>query len=239
MTRRLLGWLILFLVLGSLAPALAQEDDRPLELRLRRDFGYGSGLKIQGRLSMHVEELENVERVEFLVDREVIGEDGEAPFALQFNTGSFPDGWHTLHAIGYLPGGETVRSNTIRREFVPASTANWTMFAIFGVVIALLILRFVLTRGDKAGSYGMVGGTVCPHCERPFAYHVWSFALLVGRLDRCPHCGKWSFTRRWLPEDLAAAERQSQGGSHAARALVSDEERLRREIDSSRYDDVP
>lgn len=235
----LLRWLLPVLVLLLALPALAQEEGEGLELRLRRDFGYGSGLKVQGRFSLRVAEFAGIERVAFLIDDAVIGEDAEPPFALQFQTGNYPDGWHTLQAIGYRPNGETVASNSIRREFVPASTANWTMVAVLGIAVAALVLRYVLTRGDKAGSYGMVGGTVCPHCGRPFAYHVWSFALLVGRLDRCPHCGRWSFTRRWLPDDLAAVEAELRGDAPAPRAELSEEERLRRQLDASRYDDVP
>ena len=165
--RSLLPLLVLLLAL----PALAQQDGEELELRLRRDFGYGSGPRVQGRFSMRVAEFGDVERVEFLIDGEVIGDDAEPPFALQFQTGTYPDGWHTLQAIGYRPNGETVVSNSIRREFVQASTANWTIFAVLGIAVAGLVLRYVMTRGDKASSYGIVGGTVCPHCDRPFAYH--------------------------------------------------------------------
>ncbi len=238
MQWRRVFWLFCALMLLLALPAQAQEEGDGLELRLRRDFGYGSGLKVQGRFSMRVAEFEDVERVEFLIDDEVIGEDADAPFVLQFQTGNYPDGWHTLQAIGYRPDGETVLSNSIRREFVPASAANWTMIAVFGIVVVGLVVRYVLTRGDKASSYGMVGGTVCPHCDRPFAYHVWSFALLLGRLDRCPHCGRWSFTRRWRPEDLAAAEAELRGDEPAPHMELSEEERLRRQIDASRYEDV-
>lgn len=237
MVPRLLTGLVAVLWLAFALPA-AQEAEGPLELRLRRDFGYGSGLKVQGRFSMRVADFEDVERVEFLVDDEVIGEDAEAPFALQFSTGNYPDGWHTLQAIGYRADGEAVPSNTIRREFVPASSANLVTFAILGLVLAFVVLRYVLTRGDKAASYGMVGGTVCPHCDRPFAYHVWSLALVLGRLDRCPHCGRWSFTRRWSPGALAAVEAELAGDEPEGGAGAGEEERLRREIEASRYEDV-
>ena len=59
------------------------------------------------------------------------------------------------------------------------------------------------------------------------------------RLDRCPHCGRWSFTRRWLPEDLAAAEAKLRDEKPAAHPELSEEERLRRDLEASRYDDVP
>ena len=56
-------------------PAGAQEEAPALSLRLNRDFGYGSGLQIQGRLSYRVDAADDVVRVEFLLDDEVIGEE--------------------------------------------------------------------------------------------------------------------------------------------------------------------
>jgi hypothetical protein len=236
---RKVQWLLALLALVAVPQVAGQEGDAPLELRLRRDFGYGSGLQVQGRFSMRVTAPDNVERVEFLVDDQVIGEDGEAPFVLQFSTGNYADGWHNLQAIGYAATGETLPSNVIRREFVPARTANLATIAIIGVVLVIVVLRFAFTRNDAKANYGLVGGTICPRCGRPFAYHGWSFALLVGRLDRCRHCGKWSFTQRVSPEHLAALERELDGGAGEEEVVTSEEERLRRELESSRYEDVP
>jgi hypothetical protein len=228
---------LFFLVLLTL-PAAAQED-APVELRLRRDFGYGSGLQMQGRFSMRVTAPETVERVEFLLDGEVIGEDAEAPFVLQFNTGTYADGWHTMQVIGHTAGDESLPSNTIRREFVPARSANLAAIGIVAVVLGIVALRFFLTRSDSGTNYGLIGGTLCPHCGRPFAYHAWALNLLAGRLDRCRHCGKWSFTQRVAPQCLAEIERELEGEAAAEVAAVPDEERLRRELESSRFDDLP
>lgn len=30
--------------------------------------------------------------------------------------------------------------------------------------------------------------------------------MIVGKFDRCEHCGKWSITRRATPQELSAAE---------------------------------
>jgi hypothetical protein len=238
-TVRILPLLVAVLALFVVLPVAGQEETAPLELRLRRDFGYGSGLQMQGRFSMRLTAPDNVERVEFLVDDQVIGDDDEAPFVLQFSTSNYPDGWHNLQAIGYTATGETLPSNVIRREFVPARTANLAMIAIIGVVLVIVVLRFAFTRNDAKTNYGLVGGTICPHCGRPFAYHGWSLSLLVGRLDRCRHCGRWSFTQRVSPERLAAVERELDGGAGEDQVVTSEEERLRRELESSRYEDVP
>lgn len=229
---------VLILLLFAL-PVAAQEEAPTVELRLRRDFGYGSGLQMQGRFSMRVTAPGAVERIEFLLDDEVIGEDVEAPYVLQFNTGTYADGWHTMQAIGYTAGGEPLSSNSLRREFVPARTANLATIGIVAVVLGIVALRFFLTRKDSGTNYGLVGGTVCPHCGRPFAYHAWSLNLFAGRLDRCRHCGKWSFTQRVSPQRLAEIERELDGGAAAEAAVIPGEERLRRDLESSRYDDLP
>ncbi len=232
-------WLTLFLMLLLALPAAAQEEEPAVALRLRRDFGYGSGLRMQGRFSMRVTAPEDVVRVDFVIDEHVIGVDDEAPFALQFSTGGYPDGWHTMQAIGYTAAGEALPSNTIRREFVPASTANLFLVVVVGISLGLLALRYFLTRNESGANYGLIGGTVCPHCGRPFAYHIWSFNLLAGRFDRCRHCGKWSFTRRVAPQQLAEAERELAGDEVEEPAALSAEERLRRELDASRFEDLP
>lgn len=237
-TRRyLVSTLFVALTLLLVAPIAAQNDDPPVELRLRRDFGYGSGLQVQGRFSMRVDAPEAVTRIEFLIDGSVVGEDREAPFIYQFRTDDFELGWHTLEAIGHTATGEALPSNAIRREFVPQSTGTFTTVAILGVVLVFVVLRFVLTRNDGATNYGMLGGTVCPHCGRPFAYHIWGFNLIVGRYDRCRHCGKWSFTQRQSPEYLAAVEHELDGEAQIEETGMSEEERLRRQLESSRYDD--
>lgn len=237
---RLARWLLLpFFVLALAVPGLAQVNEPPLELRLRRDFGYGSGLQMQGRFSMRVNAPERVERVAFLLDGEVVGEDGEPPYILRFNTGQFEDGWHTMEAIGYTAAGEPLPSNSIRREFVPQSTANTFVFAVLGLVTAFVVLRYVLTRDDKSANYGMLGGTICPHCGRPFAYHVWSFNLIAGRFDRCRSCGKWSFTQRQSPQTLAQTERELDGEPATEEPGISEQDRLRRQLESSRYEGQP
>jgi hypothetical protein len=237
-TRRLtLSAFFFVLALLLVAPVTAQTDDPPIELRLRRDFGYGSGLQVQGRFSMRVNAPEEVQRVEYLIDGLVVGEDRDAPFVYQFRTGDFEPGWHPLEAIGHTATGQALPSNQIRREFVPQSAAAFSTIAIVGVVVAFVVLRVVLTRDDGASNYGMLGGTICPHCGRPFAYHIWGLNLIAGRFDRCRHCGKWSFTRRQSPEYLAEVERELDGEAQIVETGTSEDERLRRQLESSRYDD--
>jgi hypothetical protein len=63
--------------------------------------------------------------------------------------------------------------------------------------------------------------------------------MLVGKLDRCPYCGKWSVVTHQSPQalqqaELAELEAAQDSGQFQA---PSDEERLRKELDDSRYQD--
>ncbi len=257
---RMITHLIQFsLVVSSLiiafTPAFAQ-DANQLKLSLSRDFGYSSGTgKIQGTFSMKVSGPENLSRVEFLIDGKVIGEATAAPFNLRFDTGQFDLGSHTMSAIGYTSDGSELKSNEITAEFVPASAAMETiakiiipLAVVIGGIILLTTLIPLITGRGKTGNmplgtprnYGVFGGSICPKCGRPFSRHVWGLNLGVGKLDRCPHCGKWSIVRAQPISVLRAAEQAELENSDTAGQLqeMSEEERLRKELENSRYQDL-
>src|SRR2546422_242225 len=89
-----------------------------------------------------------------------------------------------------------------------------------------------------ARRYGILGGAICPKCGRPFSRHWWAPNAVSGKLDRCPHCGRWSVVRA-LPLDqlraAEAAELQAAQPTHPA-SEPSAEEKLRRQLDESRFD---
>ena len=244
LTKVALLMLVLLLARPSQLVA-AQEDEPQLELRLSRDFGYGSGLQIQGRFSYRVSGPDDLVRVQFLLDDEVIGEATEPPFRLRFQTGDYELGWHTLSAVGYTADGRELRSETLQRNFVPAQNSIYIIIAAAGLIVAFRAVSYFLTRdrsgGQQRQGYGIYGGAVCPKCGRPFSRHWWSPGLLVGRLDRCPHCGKWSLVSRATPQMLASAEAFARELDEEAQAEVEmveedEQEKLRRRIEESRYD---
>jgi ribosomal protein L32 len=106
-------------------------------------------------------------------------------------------------------------------------------------VLGFLVQRFLNRNQEfKLGEYGMAGGAVCKACGLPFSRHTFSPNLLVGKLERCPHCGKTAIARRATPDQLAEAEArlQAEEGGGMAQSDESPEERLRRQIEQSRYD---
>lgn len=235
-----------FILLLVVVPVNAQET---ISLRLNRDFGFGMGSNIQGTFSFRVSGPDNLERVEFLIDGEIIGEDDTAPFRLQFRTESYALGVHTMSAVGYTSDGRNLQSNAIQHQFVSGGSANrvvlWLIIPI--LVLALggwLFSSWIANRGrtnkDQSAITGPFGGTICPKCGRPFAMHIWGLNVGLGKYDRCPHCGKWSLVRRVHPDVLhstAAALAEKEGETAVTPpSSTNDEDAFRQQLDDSRFD---
>ena len=231
------------------------QSQEQLVLRMSRDFGYSSGSgQIQGTFSMKITGPDTLMRVVFFIDDQSIGEDEVAPYSLRFTTDSFSLGIHSMYAKGYTSDGAELKSNVVTAEYVTADE-GWKAGAKFAVpllviVFGAMILGFVIPmltgRENKhlplgtPRKYGISGGSICPKCKRPFVLHLMSPNIgFSGKFDRCPYCGKWSMVRpKSLSElrDAEAAEvEQSQG---ALSPVISEEERLKRDLDSSKYDNL-
>jgi len=105
----------MILALAAYQPVLAQETNE-LNLRLSRDWGYSSGSgKIQGLFTLTASSPENLERVVFYIDDQIIGEATESPFRYQFDTDNYPLGVHTIMATGVTSDGREVISNQYRQ----------------------------------------------------------------------------------------------------------------------------
>lgn len=245
--RRICRALFLVLVLTSAVQiARAQDDGAELRLRLRRDFGYGSGAQIQGRFSLIVDGPEELSHVTFFIDDDPIAEDQEPPFRVVFNTSGYELGWHTLHAVGQTSDGTELSSSALQRQFVSGNASLIIVVAVVVLVVGFRAASHLLTRnktsGDQKG-YGMYGGAICPRCGRPFSRHWWAPNLIAGKFDRCPSCGKWHFSTRATPQMLASAERFARElDNEAAKGESGDraqdkEASLHMRLEESRYED--
>ena len=234
--------LILFLALPKVALA---QDETQLKLSLSRDNGFGLGNQMQGKFSYRVSGPENLVRVEFLMDGEVIGESTEEPFRLRFVTDDYELGRHELSAVGYTADNQIIESNTFIGEFVSPQITSTFTFAVVGFVIVVIVARFLFFRqGSDEGKkgYGAFGAAVCKNCGRPFSRHWWGLNLLATRYDRCSHCGKWQGTQAANADELAAAEafaKELDGDTDAAPVSeVDSAEKLRKQLDDSRFEDL-
>jgi hypothetical protein len=236
--------------------AFAQAADQ-LKLGLNRDFGYGGfNNDIQGVFTAKISNPpDNLTRVEFYIDGTLMGEDASAPFALQFSTDSYPNGLHTISAVGYTADGTEIKSNDIQVQFVPAGAGMSSVFRIIipilvGIVVIALIAVFlpvILSRGKLASTplgeprnYGVGGGAICPNCNRPFKLRLWWVNIGFKKIDRCPYCGKWSMVHPRSIDDLRAAEVAELARAETGQGITgeSEEDKLKKDLDESRYQDV-
>ncbi len=239
----------LFVLTFPLDASLAQNEQDTLEIRLNRDFGYaGFGNDIQGLFTLKATGPERLERVEYQLDGETIGSANEAPFRFQFQTDNYPPGVHTISAIGNLNDAKTLNSNEIVTEFVSSTNARTQTITIAGTIIVIVLGGMVLaavipillgrkskSSGFQPQNYGMMGGAVCPKCGKPFARHPWGLNLVVGKLDRCPHCGKWSLVARATPDQLRFAEENLQKNKQPELPISNDGDQLQRDVENSKY----
>ncbi|MBC7233710.1 MAG: Ig-like domain-containing protein [Chloroflexi bacterium] len=251
--KKVLLPLLLCAVTLSLLPTLkAQAEEPQLILRLRRDFGYGGFGEIEGTFRLQASGPQDLVRVIFYLDDEPVAEVAQPPFQWQFHTSSFPPGSHTMSAVGYTREGQELHSNVLQARFLTAAEARQAtsrllvtlLGAILGIMVLSAAVTFLLSGGKSrpqpAGipqNYGFFGGAICPQCKRPFARHWWAPNLGLAKLDRCPHCGRWSLVGRASREELAAAEAAllEQAAMGKAYPTPSDEERLRRALDETRF----
>jgi hypothetical protein len=245
--------LLLVALLLAAAPQAAAQEEPALKLHLGRDFGYGGFGQIQGLFTVSASGPSDLQRVAFLIDGQPMGEDAEAPFKLQFHTDSYAPGRHTLSAAGVTAGGAELGSDEITVEFLSKGAAGQAttrvVLPIVGLVAAILVALVVATllSARRHGNvplgqprrYGAGGGAICPKCERPFPLSLIGLNVALARLTVCPHCRRWVRVRRRGLAELRAAEaaelRRAEGSIQATEE--SEEERLRRALDDSRYQD--
>jgi hypothetical protein len=248
---------IVCILLGVITSQAFAQSANQLKLGLSRDFGYGGfGNDIQGLFSMKINNPPaNLAKVDFFIDSTNIGEDTQAPFSLQFNTDSYPLGSHNLSAQGYTTDGQQINSNTIQVQFVAASAGTQTVLKIIlpiiGLVVLMIVVSFalplILNKGKLSTlatgtqrNYGIGGGAICPKCGRPFPLRLWFINVGIKKIDRCPFCGKWSLVNRSSMAELRAAEAAelSQSPETISVPTESAEEKLNKEIDESKYQDM-
>ena len=250
----------LFLALGwalvAALPVLAQAAG--LQLAVRKTFGFNNGSQIQGSFRLEASGPANLVSVTFTLDGETLGQVSAPPFTFDLNTDQSAPGWHTIGASGRTADGQTLAAADRRYEFLsPTAAQSATMkivvplLVVVGLALAAgmgLQLFFVL-RGGRSRSvlplgarreYGLLGGAICPKCQRPFPLHWWGLNALPGqKYDRCDHCGQWTLVRRAGPLQLAEAEAAELKYAQptAPQLELSPEEKLKRDLEASRFDE--
>jgi len=249
-TRRVLhsGFCVLFLLLLTALPAVARQADETLTLHFNRDFGYSAGGEIQGAFSLTAAGPDDLVRVDYYLDDALLGSGEAPPFKISFNTGNYSLGQHTFVAVGTTAAGIEIRSASRTLEIVSAE-AGWQMagkiaLPILAVVLAIATLSTAVPMllGRKTtfrlGMYGMSGGAVCSRCGMPFSRHAMAPNLVLGKLERCPHCGKLAIVAAASASALQAAEARWQDDRQRGELQPqSERDHLKELLDDSRYEE--
>lgn len=234
------------LLLAFSVTAAAAQDGDSLQLSLVRNFGYGGFTKIQGDFTLKISSPPSgLKEVSFFIDGELLAEDDSPPFQAKFRTADFQPGEHRLTASGILDGGRLLDSNAITKSFLSSDQA-WSETT--GILVPLLVgigaltllglgVPLLMSRKKEfvLGQYGAAGGAVCPRCGLPFSRSMMSPNLLVGKLARCPHCGKVSVLARASAPRLEEAERKYADTQGTATLRIKEEDR-RKLLDDSRFE---
>jgi len=245
--KKIIPLIVLITFIFIALPVYAQSTDE-LILDFNRDFGYGGfGGEIQGRFSIKVSSPDDLVRVEYFLDDEMVFEGTEPDFKWQFNTAAFSEGHHTFSAIGYKADGTFVQASEFSRVFLSSDQA-WNKMG--DILVPLLIIVGIATIGGvlgpvllgrkklhTPGTYGMAGGAICARCSFPFSRSMVAPNLLVGKLGRCPHCGKWAIVPRASVGDLEEAEKRFASEGQGTIEVPTEEEKLQQMIEDSRYEE--
>ena len=253
---RLFTMLVVFLALA--APAAAQTPAPEYRLRSQRLFGYGgfSG-DIRGTFQLSVTgPADTIQSVTYQIDGQPMATVDQSPYSLTFQTGTYPEGWHQLTALVTTRDGRTATTNALTLNFVSAQAENSLMgkilIPLFGGIALVLVISvgvqaIVMRRHPERSApgaprhYGLKGGAICPRCGRAFPIHLWSLNLAGHYLDRCDFCGRVGIVARASRAQLEAAEAAERAGAQASEnnlpgaAEETEEERLRRMLDESKY----
>jgi len=230
---------------------IAQAQSDELTISFSRDLGYSSGGgDIQGLFSIKVSGPDTLTKVIFYIDDEVIGEDSEAPFRLQFNTDNYSLGEHAIYADGTTSDGKELKTKVVHANFVSASEGTQAAMRILIPVLSIVLIGILLAtmipiltgRKTVALEPGTprnypLGGAICSKCQRPFAVHIYGINLGLGKLDRCPYCGRWSVVRRTSLQNLRAAEEAELERAKETGQVqgMTEEEKLKKQLEDSKF----
>ncbi|MEL7626697.1 MAG: Ig-like domain-containing protein [Anaerolineaceae bacterium] len=237
-----LGFLLIFPLVFAFSEVKAQEGS-DLILKLRRNWGYGSGADIQGSMTLYLDgDLESVERVVYYIDDTVMADLTAAPFSFSFNTDSYPNGPREMRAEVSTNTDATISVGPIVYNFISAADAGQNTISIIGVIVVVTLIGMgiswlITSRQKGSGSVGggMYGLAVCKQCGKTFPRSILGINIVAGKFERCPHCGKWQITRRASPWEVELADKKAHPEETAEVVTPKPE---KDDLDDSRFVDM-
>lgn len=214
--RFLMGLLLILAVIFVVSEAQAQTET-PWVLRLTRNFGYGSGSDIQGNMTLSLTgDLSSIVKVVYFMDDQPMAELTQEPFKQPFTTDDYQPGVHKMRAEVSTADGNVTPVGPIVYNFLSAGESGEKttslLFTVIGISVAAMGVSWFISSRQKGGTVatgGMHGLAVCKQCGKTFARSFFGMNMVVGKFERCPHCGKWQITRRASPMEIDWANEQT------------------------------
>jgi uncharacterized C2H2 Zn-finger protein len=216
--------LALLVVVLCAASFLSQVSAAPtVSISLTRTNGYGWGNDINGHFTVNADVSSDVVKVEFYIDNILQYTVSGSAFAWSFNTENYPLGQHSITAVAYNSAGASQASQALARNFVEVPIAFYLIIgAVVSASIIIAIVSIVLRKRQS-------GHTKCPQCSYIFARHYSWIHLGNSERTKCPRCGKAFWAKNYDgPIDNEEHTPQSE--------LLSEQERLHRDIEDSKYE---
>ncbi|MGB4594727.1 MAG: Ig-like domain-containing protein [Anaerolineaceae bacterium] len=243
---------LLFMALLLPTGSVLAQTDTPFTVSLSRDFGYGNGAEIQGRMTLSLKgEDSQVAKVNFQIDGESVAVVTMKPFKFSFNTDQYKAGTHKLGAEVVTLDGQTYTTRALTYRFLTGSEVGDGMKRILipiGVITLLALVVPTLIQSATAKKrkqnpgqpvdYGYSGGAICPKCGHPFPRSFLSPHIGALKIERCPSCKKWSLVGRASLDELRKAER-AEAVKYGTAIDIADDKQTQKEekdqLDDTRY----
>lgn len=239
-TQLLIG-LMLVLALVFVFSEVQAQTESAWVLRLTRNFGYGAGSDIQGNMTLHLDgDLSSVVKVIFYMDDKVMAEVSQEPFRLAFTTDDYEPGVHKMRAEVTSEDGTVTPAGPIVYNFLSAGESGKKitniLVAVIGISLGSMAVSWLISSRQKGSTTtgGMHGIAVCNRCGKSFSRSFFGMNLVVGKFERCPHCGKWQLTRRASPLEIEWANEDAR----SEQAEVAVEKPKKDDLDESKFIDM-
>ena len=240
-------WLGLLLVVSSFLvfSEVQAQDGSDLVLRLRRDWGYGSGVDVQGNMTLFVDgDLSGAQRVIYYIDDAVMADLTEEPFRVSFNTDNYDPGARQMRAEVTTTAGTVITVGPIVYNFLSAAESGEKTIKLIVVIVLITLagvgISMFISSRQKGGATdaggGMYGLAVCKKCGKTFPRSFFGINIVVGKFERCPHCGKWQITQRASPLEIELADQRNRPEEPETEAAETTPKK--NDLDDSRFVDL-
>jgi len=225
------AFILMFLaafLMGSLFVARVSAQPT-ISLSIYRDDGYSLGSDINGQFTVTAQVSSGVVRVEFYLNGTLQQSDTSSPFTWAFNTNSYPLGHVNITAVAYDSSGQ---QETAFLNLNLVETPAWAnILLVLVIVVSIVVVAISLWYKMRRNS-GKSKLVKCPSCGYVYTPSSGMSLVHVGssQLRKCPKCGKTFFGGN-LKETPETEETRPTSDT------LTEDERLKRDIEKSKYED--